>query len=259
MRRRLLPVARPFGSLGGGAGAASSTSAMTLHGRLHRLEGGLLILGLLLLSAWCTTSVESRHFQSMESQRLDLALRAARDTAVVAARSPLVVSMTPGTPSPQPPSASARVLGRIEIPRLRIAAIVAEGTDAGTLGRAVGHIPFSATPGSPGNCALAGHRDTFFRRLGGVRVNDLIRIVTLEGTYVYRVDWRAVVVPQRVDVLDSTTARSLTLVTCYPFVFVGHAPQRFVVRARQLTAVAELAPATERRAFPLAGLPAEGR
>ena len=137
------------------------------------------------------------------------------------------------------------VLGRLEIPRLRIAAIVAEGTDAKTLGRAVGHVPSTARPGSPGNCGLAGHRDTFLRGLGGVRANDIIRIVTREGTYTYQVEWSEVVEPHRVDTLDSTTAPSLTLVTCYPFAFVGHAPKRFVVRARQVESISATTPIDE--------------
>jgi sortase A len=131
---------------------------------------------------------------------------------------------------------AADVIGRIEIPRLHIGAIVAEGADVGTLRRAVGHIPSTARPGSPGNCALAGHRDTFLRGLGAVRSRDVIRVVTTDRTYTYRVEWSAVVEPRRVDVLDSTATRSLTLITCYPFVFAGHAPRRFVVRARQVDA-----------------------
>ena len=117
----------------------------------------------------------------------------------------------------------------------------------------------TALPGRPGNCALAGHRDTFLRGLGGVRVNDVIRVVTLERTYTYQVEWSVVVEPRRVDVLDSTATRSLTLVTCYPFRFIGHAPQRFVVRARQVDPVASATAFEERSAFQPQGLTAEGR
>ncbi len=131
---------------------------------------------------------------------------------------------------------SEAVLGRIEIPRLQIQAIVAEGSDARTLERAVGHVSSTASPGSPGNCGLAGHRDTFFRGLGRVRADDLVRFVTPERTFTYQVEWSRVVEPRRVDMLDSTSAPSLTLVTCFPFRFVGRAPRRFVVRARQIEA-----------------------
>jgi sortase A len=157
------------------------------------------------------------------------------------------------------PLAHDAVLGRVEIPRLGISAIVADGTDAKTLGRAVGHIPTTALPGRPGNCALAGHRDTFLRGLGGVRPRDVIRVVTLEGTYAYQVAWTEVVDPRRVDVLDSTATRSLTLVTCYPFVFVGHAPKRFVVRATQITQVDAAGSGATAARDGFEGLTAEGR
>jgi len=138
-------------------------------------------------------------------------------------------------------------IGRIEIPRLRIGAIVAEGSDLQTLKHAVGHITSTALPGSPGNCALAGHRDTFLRGLGRIRVNDLIRVVTPERAYTYQVEWTEVVEPHHVEVLDSTATRSLTLITCYPFAFVGHAPRRFVVRARQVQEVEEPPEVSARR------------
>jgi sortase A len=131
-----------------------------------------------------------------------------------------------------PRNLESGVFGRIEIPRLGISALIAEGTEPAQLARAVGHIPTTAYPGQPGNCALAGHRDSFLRGLGGVREDDVIRIDTLQGTCTYEVEWGMVVGPRRVDVLDPTAAPSLTLVTCYPFHAVGPAPERFVVRAR---------------------------
>ena len=90
-------------------------------------------------------------------------------------------------------------------------------------------------------------------------VNDVIRVVTLDSTFIYRVEWSEVVAPRRVDVLDSTATRSLTLITCYPFVFVGHAPKRFVVRARQVDAVPDSFAADGRNAVRAQGLAAEGR
>lgn len=109
--------------------------------------------------------------------------------------------------------------------------MVAEGADDSTLLRAVGHIPGTAWPGQPGNIGLAGHRDTFFRSLGEVRPGDSIRIETLSGSFVYRVRWKRVVTPRTVSVLQAGTVPSLTLVTCYPFHYVGAAPLRFAVRA----------------------------
>ncbi len=158
-----------------------------------------------------------------------------------------------------PASLESGVFGRIEIPRLGISALIAQGTEPAQLERAVGHIATTAFPGQSGNCALAGHRDSFLRGLGDVRENDVIRIDTLQDTYTYVVEWGTVVEPHRVDVLDSTPAPSLTLVTCYPFNYVGPAPQRFVVRARLVEAVAGSTTNRDRDATPAQGLTAEGR
>ena len=105
------------------------------------------------------------------------------------------------------------------------------GSDAKTLRLAVGHIPGTALPGEVGNVGLAGHRDTFFRRLRDIEPDDLIRILTPDGTYAYRVERTDIVTPADVWVLDPTSEPTLTLITCYPFTFIGSAPERFVVRA----------------------------
>jgi sortase A len=123
------------------------------------------------------------------------------------------------------------VLGRIEIPRIGVAAIVREGTDDSTLAIAVGHIPSTARPGERGNMALAGHRDTFFRALRKIRRQDTIRIVTQKRSWEYAVSSTEVVNPEDTWVLDPTEDTVLSLVTCYPFDYVGHAPKRFIVRA----------------------------
>jgi sortase A len=117
-----------------------------------------------------------------------------------------------------------------------VSAVVRAGSDSRTLRLAVGHIPGTALPGEPGNVGLAAHRDTFFRRLGEIREHDEVRIVTPEGTFSYRVQGTQVVNPSDVWVLDPTDAPALTLVTCYPFTYVGSAPRRFIVRA-QLSAL----------------------
>jgi sortase A len=126
------------------------------------------------------------------------------------------------------------LLGRIEIPRLGVSAIVREGDDDATLRRAVGRIPGTALPGEEGNMGLAGHRDTFFRSLRRIEVGDRIRLVVPPNTYEYRVDSLSVVEPHEVSVLDSNGIEELTLVTCYPFRFVGPAPDRFVVKAKRI-------------------------
>ena len=112
--------------------------------------------------------------------------------------------------------------------------MVLEGTDAHSLKRGVGHLVSSAVPGEAGNVVLAGHRDTFFRPLRDVRVGDVIRLSTAESTRRYVVESATVVDPDRTEVLQPTPDPTLTLVTCFPFYFVGHAPERFIVKAREL-------------------------
>ena len=125
-------------------------------------------------------------------------------------------------------------LGRIEIAALGLEVMILEGTENGTLQRAVGHIPGTALPGQAGNVAIAGHRDTFFRPLRNIHKDDEITLTTLNGSYHYRVDSTKVVEPEEIGVLDDSDDAILTLVTCYPFYFVGAAPQRFIVRAHRL-------------------------
>ena len=132
------------------------------------------------------------------------------------------------------------LIGRIEIPRVNVSAVVKEGVDTKTLSRAVGHVPSTALPGETGNFGVAAHRDTFFRGLRNVQKGDTIRVVTLAGVYLYRVDGMKIVWPKNVEVLDPTPDRTLTLVTCYPFNYVGSAPKRFIVQAKQ-TGFEELA------------------
>lgn len=136
--------------------------------------------------------------------------------------------------STRPLRADPKVLGRVEIARLGIAGVIREGGDAKTLRRAVGHIPKTARPGEKGNMVLAAHRQQQFRALRNVRQGDRIRVTTPRGWFEYEVERIWVVDPQEVSVMDATPGRQITLLTCYPFDYVGPAPQRFVVRGRQL-------------------------
>jgi len=126
---------------------------------------------------------------------------------------------------------AAAPLAVLRIPKIRLEVAVLPGTDERTLDRAVGHIEDTAEPGADGNSGLAGHRDGFFRGLKDIAVGDAIELDTLHGSETYRVERTWIVNPDDVSVLDPTPVRSLTLVTCYPFYFVGSAPQRFIVRA----------------------------
>jgi len=127
------------------------------------------------------------------------------------------------------------LIGRIQVERLGISVVLLEGTSNKTLRRAVGHIAGTALPGQIGNVGVAGHRDTFFRPLRNVQTDDLITVTTLSGEYRYRVVSTKVVSPESIEVLNSDGSEVLTLVTCYPFYFLGSAPERFIVRAARIT------------------------
>lgn len=128
------------------------------------------------------------------------------------------------TTEPPPPLAILR------IPRIGLVVPVLAGTDAWTLDRAVGHIDETAEPGGDGNVGIAGHRDGFFRGLDGIAAGDVVELETSGRIDRYRVESLWIVAPEEVSVVDPTASPSITLVTCYPFYYVGSAPQRFIVR-----------------------------
>jgi sortase A len=119
----------------------------------------------------------------------------------------------------------------LRIPKIRLEVPVLPNTDDSTLDRGVGYIEGTARPGQEGNLGIAGHRDGFFRGLKDVTPGDVVEVDTIERKDTYRIERTWVVDPEDVSVLDPTPARSLTLVTCYPFYFIGSAPRRFIVRA----------------------------
>jgi sortase A len=178
-----------------------------------------LIIGLLALSYVGFALLDARLYQAEQARRFE---RELKETNLARAESP-AIAVSEGSP-----------LGRIEISAVGLTVMVLEGTDEGTLRRAVGHIRGTPLPGQRGNVALAGHRDTFFRGLRKIRVNDEITLTTLSGSYRYRVDSTKVVKPEETEVLEDYGDDILTLVTCYPFNFVGSAPSRFIVRAHRV-------------------------
>jgi len=123
------------------------------------------------------------------------------------------------------------VLGRLEIPSVDLSVMLLQGTDNWTLNRAVGHIEGTALPGHPGNLGIAGHRDGYFRPLKDIPKDTVILLTTLKGRFYYRVNAIHIVKPKDVHLLAPTRHPTLTLVTCYPFHYVGDAPKRFVVQA----------------------------
>jgi len=144
-----------------------------------------------------------------------------------------------GRPADNPPVPPSDLpigdpIGRIEVPRLHLSAVVANGDDDGTLRVAIGHLPDTPLPWEQGNSALAGHRDTFFRGLRGIRVGDDMRVLTPYGDFTYQVTRTVIVMPNDLSVLEPTPQATLTLVTCYPFSYIGHAPKRFILQAARL-------------------------
>jgi sortase A len=141
-------------------------------------------------------------------------------------------------PSGGSPPASSQLprrayVARLEIERLGLSTVVREGADDSTLRTAAGHLSDTPLPGEPGNSAIAGHRDTLFRKLKDVRVGDRIAVTRPAGTAYFTVRDTRVVAPTDVLVLAPTEGPTLTLVTCYPFRYIGPAPNRFVVRATE--------------------------
>jgi sortase A len=139
----------------------------------------------------------------------------------------------PTPPAERPAVRRGDVLGELNIPRLHLSVMVFEGDDNGILKIGAGHIPGTALPTGDGNIGIAAHRDTFFRPLRVIRPRDVITLRTPAGTSHFAVTGTEIVRPSGVQALDQVPGRDLTLVTCYPFSFIGHAPKRFIVHARR--------------------------
>jgi sortase A len=187
-------------------------------GRVLVLAGALVFVywGYLMLHEICFQIAASRALrQRISGTGTDTERRAAQPY-------PAVTSLRPG-----------ELIGRLEIPRIHISVIVLEGSDSSVLDVAAGHIPGTALPGTNGNVGIAAHRDTFFRSLREIRPNDRLSFRTPIGIVEYGVDSTEVVDPDDIEVLRKTADAELTLVTCYPFNYIGPAPRRFIVHARQ--------------------------
>ena len=147
-------------------------------------------------------------------------------------KSSSAISEMSRAPVPEP----GELVGKLEIPRIGISVMVVEGVDPAELEHAAGHIPGTALPGQPGNIGIAAHRDTFFQPLAAIRPGDTMTVGTIDGIYLYRVTSTEVVHPQDISVLYPIGRDTLTLVTCYPFHYIGAAPERFIVHAVRLPA-----------------------
>lgn len=190
---------------------------------MRGLGRGLLLIGAGLLVWWLWVTVDGLAFQAVVARRLEALDRPIRARALVE-----VASAT------RREAEESGIIGRIEVPRLKLSAPVIEGTSNRALRRGVGHVENTAYPGERGNVGLAGHRDTWFMALQGVERGDLIRVRTPDGSFAYAVESFKIVDPGRGDLLEETALPRLTLVTCYPFRWVGPAPRRFVVFARPI-------------------------
>jgi len=188
---------------------------------LRCLGQALLVAGFLLLSYPVASWLYADGFQAYQKLIFDRA------------------RMQSSKPLAQPPIRPHAVIGRIEIPRLDLAAIILEGVEEQDLLLGAGHVPGTALPGEPGNVAIGGHRDTFFRPLRNIRNNDIISLTTLHGSYRYVVTSTEIANPTDTQVLHGDSEPKLTLISCYPFSYVGPAPERFVVHARQVDAPAQ--------------------
>jgi sortase A len=179
------------------------------------LERGLIAMGLFLLCYCALSLLFSYQVQSSQARDLDSS-RAA------------VLQWTPLNP-PLPIGA-----WRLEVERLGISVMVVEGVGQQQLAHGAGHIPGTSLPGQAGNTAVSAHRDTYFRGLRKIQSNDLILVTTQSSQFQYRVSCTKVVFPTDLSVLAPTGAETLTLVTCYPFYFLGPAPKRFIVQAERV-------------------------
>jgi len=186
------------------------------------LERTLVALGLGLGLWWLLATAEMRYYASLP----------------VPGTGTASMSQLPGDgPSTRIPERSRGVVrpgewvAKLEAPSVALTATVIEGSSDEELARAAGHIEQTAWPGERGNVGIAGHRDTTFRAVRKLKPGDVLRLTSVSGTYQYRVERTFIVNPEDVYVLDSTGQPVLTLVTCYPFTFIGQAPKRYIVRA----------------------------
>jgi len=232
----------PTGSEAPGAPQAPGVAASGLppgplpKKRLRWLERSLFLVAALCLGAYAWAAADARFFQAFEEWRLErrLASQVLPAGDADGTLPPAETAAGPARPVPPGPVAPGESLGRLEVPRLGLEVIVAAGVDNKTLRRAAGHIPGTALPGETGNVGIAGHRDSFFRPLKDIAAGDQVVLTTPYGTFLYEVESTQIVGPRQVDVLDPTPEPALTLVTCYPFYYVGSAPKRFIVRAREI-------------------------
>ena len=200
-------------------------AAKSVNWSLRWFERALFAAAILMLGYCSFALADTWLFQRRESRELSKLLNDRTNAAT-----PPAIGIATGVTASTSPEG---LVGRIDVARLGLSVMVVEGTSDRTLRRAAGHIEGTALPGERGNVGISGHRDTLFRPLKNILRNDLVTLTTPGGVFRYRVVSTRVVSPEELSVLDSDGSDVLTLVTCYPFYFVGPAPDRFIVRAER--------------------------
>ena len=208
---------------------------------LRRLEIAAWTLGTLLVAAYAGAQWWYAHGRDEGIAAFDAARTAAlRSSPATAAGSDFLagrVDMSTWSPNRveryrESAHAAAVPLAVLRIPSVKLAVPVFDGTSEQNLNRGAGRIPGTARIGEPGNLGIAAHRDGFFRVLKDVRIGDVLLLERLGATDAYRIVSTVIVDPSDVSVLEPTATHSVTLVTCFPFYYVGSAPQRFIVHAQ---------------------------
>jgi len=204
---------------------------------LQKFEYLLMILGLLMvvvyLGAWSHKTVLSRinidHFQHAQSDKQEPS--AISESLIVSPDFSLWSQKRIDAYEESLAAYFTPAVGILRIARIHVQAPLLEGTDDLTLNRGVGRIQGTAAIGQQGNIGIAGHRDGFFRALKDVQIGDQVELITHERIEMYTVDRMIVVDPSDISILAPRPRPSLTLVTCYPFYFIGSAPKRYIVQA----------------------------
>ena len=187
----------------------------------------LFLIAALCLGIYASVSLEARWTDFVALQKLENARSAFLLEAEDAAEAE---EETFSFPHPAP----GELVGHLEISRIDLSAVVLEGAEEKLLRKSAGRVPGTALPGEKGNLAVAAHRDRHFRPLANVEVGDEISLTTAYGDFLYEVESTKVVGPEEIEVLNDQGGETMTLLTCYPFSYIGPAPKRFVVVARRV-------------------------
>jgi sortase A len=192
---------------------------------MRLLEKALLVFGLACLGWYGLVAADAAYTQRVARAALEQLIE----------KTDAAKPIPPAAPAGEPaPTMDDNLIGLLEIPRLGMSTPIVEGDDKQTLHGAVGHLPDTPRPWERGNSAIAAHRDGLFRPLKDIRIGDQVRVMTPRGEVRYEVTKTRIVKPTDLSVLAATSEQTLTLITCYPFYYVGSAPKRFIVHAERV-------------------------